>query len=78
MRPSLSAERLAGINRISDAGAAEIAPEALIELGYAPLAVRAMHPWPLAAEVRPGPGNLNALRWTVSQFEQNDVSSDAH
>jgi hypothetical protein len=78
MRPGLGAECLAGINRIADAGSAEIASEALIELGYAPLAVRAMHPWPLASEMRPGPGNSNALRWTVSQFEQNDVSSDAH
>jgi hypothetical protein len=36
-----------------------------------------MHPWPFATEMRPGPGNSNALRWTASQFEQNGVSSDA-
>ena len=79
MRPSLSAESLAGINGVSNAGAAEIASQAAVEPCDLLFAVRTVHPWPLAAEMHLCPGDPNAL-WdrVASEIKQDCVSDHTH
>ena len=77
--PSLRAQSLAGIDRIADASAAEIAAESRIELGRTLLAVRTMHPRPLAAEMAPRPSDPNPLgRREAEQVEEDQVSRNPH
>jgi hypothetical protein len=79
LRPAIGAEALARIWRVSDAGAAEIAPKPPVEPGNAPLAVRAVHPWPLAAQMHSRPRHPDVLGGAVtSQVLNEPISRDAH
>ena len=75
VRPSLSAESLACINRIADASAAKTAAQPIVELRHALFAVRTVEPWPLAAEMHFCPRDPNAL-WdrVASEVKQDCVS----
>jgi hypothetical protein len=74
MRPSLSAQCLAGVNRVADAAAAEIASQAVVELRHAFFAVRTMEPWPVATEMNPRPRDTNSLgEGVAAQVEEDRV-----
>ena len=55
MTSRLGAKRLARINGIAEAGSTEIAGQSFVEPCNALLAMGAMHPGPLAAEMQPCP-----------------------
>jgi hypothetical protein len=75
MAPRLRAERLARVNRIANAGAAEIASQALIEPSHVPLAMWTMNPRSLAAEMNLGPGDAYPLRRADAPEVQQDRKS---
>ena len=77
MGPALSAEPLGRIGRVADAGAAEIASQPGIKFCHTLLAMRAMHPWPLAAEMHPSPRDADQLGiGAASNVENNKISGD--
>jgi hypothetical protein len=79
MAPRLCTERLAGINWVADAGAAEIARQSFIEPRYTPLAVWAVKPLPFATKVNPSPRDAHALGCAdSSEVKQHRVTGYAH
>jgi hypothetical protein len=79
LRSAVGAEALARIWRVSDAGAAEIASKPPVEPGNAPLAVRTVDPWPIAAQMHSRPRNPDVLGSAVTSQVQNEpMSRDAH